>query len=86
VRALERLRDGGFQGIISDLRMPDMNGSVFWEAVRREQPELARRMIFITGDHATPETAQLLELTGCPCLTKPFRSEELFEAVAGVLA
>jgi CheY-like chemotaxis protein len=86
MRALERLRGGAFQGIISDLRMPDMNGTAFWEAVRREQPALARRMIFITGDHATPESAKLLEITGCPCLTKPFRSEELFEAVAGVLA
>jgi nitrogen-specific signal transduction histidine kinase/CheY-like chemotaxis protein len=86
MRALERLRGGTFQGIISDLRMPDMNGTAFWEAVCREQPALARRMIFVTGDHAAPESAKLLEVTGCPCLTKPFRSEELYEAVAGVLA
>jgi two-component system NtrC family sensor kinase len=84
VHALERLRQAPVDGIISDLRMPDMDGAAFWQAVRREQPALARRMIFITGDHAAPETARLLEATACPCLTKPFRADELYEAVAGL--
>jgi two-component system NtrC family sensor kinase len=82
--ALSRLRSGVFRGILTDLRMPDMDGATLWETIRRERPTMALRTIFMTGDHAKPETAALLEATGQPCLTKPFRADELDEALASL--
>ncbi len=49
--ALELLKSGQFHGIISDMRTPggvDGAGVHAWVAANR--PELASRMIFITGD------------------------------------
>ena len=48
--ALARLGDGPVDLIISDLRMPDMDGPALYRALARERPELARRMVFVTGD------------------------------------
>jgi two-component system NtrC family sensor kinase len=79
--ALARLRTGEFRGVLTDLRMPAMDGAQFWEVLRRDHPDLARRTIFMTGNHAEPETAALLESTGQPCLPKPFESEELDAAL-----
>jgi nitrogen-specific signal transduction histidine kinase/CheY-like chemotaxis protein len=84
--ALERVRAKSFMGIITDVRMPDMTGEDFWRVLHAERPELARRTIFITGDHAVPATAARLEAIGQPCLTKPFRGAELDEALASVQA
>ena len=80
--ALAQLSTAEFRGVLTDLRMPAMDGAELWHTLQRDCPDLARRTIFMTGDHATPETAALLEATGQPCLAKPFRADELDEALA----
>jgi nitrogen-specific signal transduction histidine kinase/CheY-like chemotaxis protein len=82
--ALERLRSRPYTGVITDLRMPQMSGEDLWRVLRAERPTLARRTIFITGDHAAPATAAALEAIGQPCLTKPFRATELEEALVAL--
>lgn len=77
--ALERIRTTSFHAILTDIRMPDMRGDELWRQLSHERPELARRTILITGDHGAPETADLVESAGIPCLTKPFRPDELDE-------
>ena len=49
--ALERIR-GGFepQVILADLRMPRMDGAEFYERLLEEQPRLAERVLFLSGD------------------------------------
>ncbi len=79
--ALDRVRSRQFIGVITDLRMPEMSGEDLWRVLRAERPGLAKRTIFITGDHAAPASAAALESTGQPCLTKPFRAAELDEAL-----
>ena len=49
--------------------------------VRRHRPELASRIVFITGDTASAETIKLLQQNGTPCIEKPFRVQELMAAV-----
>jgi len=80
--ALSRLDGTEFRGILTDLRMPGMDGMAFWEELRRARPAQAMRTIFMTAHHARPETAALLEATGQPCLPKPFRADELDEVLA----
>jgi len=80
--ALEMLKDGQFHGIISDMRTPggvDGAGVHAWVAAHR--PELAQRMIFITGDTVNEETAATLTRTGVPFIEKPFRISQLLEAI-----
>jgi nitrogen-specific signal transduction histidine kinase/CheY-like chemotaxis protein len=82
--ALERVRGRPFWAVVADLRMPGMDGADLWRVLAREQPVLARRTIFMTGDHAEPDTAARLEATAQPFLAKPFRWEELDEALATI--
>jgi CheY-like chemotaxis protein len=80
--ALERIRTTAFHAILTDIRMPEMRGDELWRLLSLERPDLAKRTVLITGDHGAPETADLVESAGIPCLTKPFRPDELDEILA----
>jgi DNA-binding response OmpR family regulator len=79
---LELLASGNFGGVISDFRTPGgINGADVQDWLRRHRPELAARMIFVTGDTASRETVSLLAQAGTPCVEKPFRLHQLMAAV-----
>ncbi|HXZ12210.1 MAG TPA: response regulator [Candidatus Sulfotelmatobacter sp.] len=79
---LELLASGIFRGVISDFRTPGgINGADVQDWLRRHRPELASRIIFITGDTASEETSALLAQAGTPCVEKPFRVHQLMAAV-----
>jgi DNA-binding response OmpR family regulator len=79
---LQLLASIDFCGVISDFRTPGgINGADLHDWVCRHRPELARRIIFITGDTASDETIALLARAGTPCVVKPFRVHELMAAV-----
>jgi DNA-binding response OmpR family regulator len=79
---LKELESNDFQGVISDFRMPGgINGADVREWICENRPELANRMIFITGDTASDETLALLARAGAPCVEKPFRVHQLMAAV-----
>lgn len=61
-----------FDAVVSDIRMPGKTGIELYEAARQRSPDLARRMIMITGDMVTPETSQFLRESGCAWVAKPF--------------
>ncbi len=84
--ALELLGEARFDAIVSDLRMPDMDGAALWREVRARQPALAQRMLFVTGDTLSPGARQFLTDTGCRGLEKPFDKADLLAAVKALLA
>lgn len=80
--ALELLRFGQFHGIISDMRTPgSVDGAGVHAWVEANRPELANRMVFITGDTVNEETAATLSRTGVPFIEKPFRISQLLEVI-----
>lgn len=79
---LALLARGEFRGVISDFRTPGgINGAEVRDWVRENRPELLAHFIFITGDVADFETAQMLARSGTPCVEKPFRVHQLMSAV-----
>jgi PAS domain S-box-containing protein len=83
--ALGKLALGRYELILSDIRMPELDGpSLYWELERRD-PRLLRRIIFLTGDTLSPATREFLEKTGAPCLSKPFALSDVREIVQRVL-
>jgi DNA-binding NtrC family response regulator len=78
-----RLLEGGeFLGVVSDMRTPGgVNGADVHAWVVRNRPELASRIIFITGDIANEETVATLRDTGVPCVEKPFRVQQFLSVV-----
>ncbi|TKJ31301.1 MAG: hypothetical protein CEE40_01985 [Chloroflexi bacterium B3_Chlor] len=75
--ALRLLHQHRYDLIISDVKMPGMDGPTCEKEVRAMDPELAERIIFVTGDLLSPTTQAFLEERGGPCLEKPFELEEL---------
>ncbi len=83
--ALDALRRGAYDVILSDVRMPVLDGPGLYRELERQYPQLVRRFVFITGDTLGPETRDLLDRTGAPNLTKPFNAEDVRRAVARIV-
>ena len=78
---LRLLESGDFLGVISDMRTPGgVDGADVHAWLSRHRPELAERIVFVTGDIANEDTAATLRKTGAPCVEKPFRVQQ-FSAV-----
>jgi len=82
VAALERLKAEPFDLVISDLRMPGMDGPELYEAARELAPRLSHRFVFITGDSLTDRVTRFLDRVGLPHVDKPFDMETV-RAVVG---
>jgi DNA-binding response OmpR family regulator len=78
--ALELVRRRTYALIVSDVRMPDVDGPALYHELRLASPELARRMVFVTGDVMSPETRRFLDETSLRYLEKPF-TIDAFQAV-----
>ena len=84
--ALERLRERAYDVILSDIRMPELDGpGLYREAVRRH-PELRQRFVFISGSALDPQTRKFLQETRAPSLGKPFEVAEVRQVVQRILA
>jgi CheY-like chemotaxis protein len=80
--ALRLLAEGNFHGVVSDMRTPGgVDGAQVYAWIAAHRPELASRLVFITGDMANEETAATLRRTGAPCVEKPFRVQEFISVV-----
>ncbi|MBI3456965.1 MAG: response regulator [Candidatus Rokubacteria bacterium] len=85
VRALAMLRERPYDLILTDLRMPELDGRGVFRELERAQPQLARRVIFLTGDTLDPETTRFVQETGAPSLSKPFGLDEVRRVVQRTL-
>ncbi|MEY3294326.1 MAG: hypothetical protein RLZZ451_374 [Pseudomonadota bacterium] len=83
--ALEMLAEARFDAVVSDVRMPDLDGPALWRRLRQEQPALAGRVLFVSGDTLSDAARQSLAECGAPTLDKPFTSADLLGAVRAVL-
>ncbi len=79
--ALTRLAAVDYDIIISDIKMPGMDGKRFYHETRRIKPELLNRFIFITGDGVNKHTQEFLQGTQNAFLKKPFTIDQLTETV-----
>ncbi|MGC8836937.1 MAG: GAF domain-containing protein [Anaerolineae bacterium] len=84
--ALQRLRAEPFDLVVSDVKMPGMDGVEFYEALKATHPELAERILFITGDTVSGKTRRFLEESRKPYLSKPVDLDRLEELVNRLLS
>jgi PAS domain S-box-containing protein len=84
-KALETLRQASFDLIITDIRMPKMDGREFFKQAMEENPDLAGRFVLFTGDVVNAETQAFLKVAKCPYLTKPFELDQVHHLVRDVL-
>jgi two-component system NtrC family sensor kinase len=84
--ALALLDAGRFDAVVSDLRMPGVDGHALWRAIGERDPQLARRCVFVTGDMLSPMAADFRHQSGAEVLEKPFAAAELVQRVQHCLA
>ena len=71
-QALDKILAAAFDAVISDLKMPGLDGTGLYDSVCRQRPEMAHRFVFSTGDMTSATAQDFFRKTGCPCLAKPF--------------
>jgi two-component system cell cycle sensor histidine kinase/response regulator CckA len=86
IEALERVGRTYFDLIICDLKMPRLDGTQFYRELEAKRPEMAERVMFVTGDVAGTDAERFLEETGCRWLAKPFRLKDLLRAARDMVA
>jgi len=83
--AWAKIQRGKYDLIIADIKMPKLDGRQLYEYVRRNNSELAKKIIFVTGDIASTDTRSFLEATENPYLTKPFELKETMKVIQTML-
>jgi CheY-like chemotaxis protein len=82
--ALQKTAAESFDLVITDLRMPGLDGLELLERVRAAHPQT--RLILITAYGSEQVEARARRLEICRYMTKPFRIEDLLDAVREALA
>jgi CheY-like chemotaxis protein len=77
--ALEAVAKHAFDAIFLDIRMPDISGINVFEQWQKEQPRLAKRVVFLTGDIVSEDLQTFLSSTGRPFIAKPFNLEDVLQ-------
>jgi two-component system NtrC family response regulator len=69
----------GYDLILLDMKLPDMDGMEILETIREEMPGL--RVIVMTGYSTMSNAVQAMKLGAVDYLSKPFTDDELLESV-----
>jgi PAS domain S-box-containing protein len=81
--ALELIAAGErYDLILCDLMMPHMTGMELHEQLTASAPEVAARIVFLTGGAFTPAARSFLDRISNPCFEKPFDAEQLRQLAA----
>ena len=75
VEALELVKGGGFDLIISDLKMPGLDGIELLDAVKRLNPDIP--VILMTAYGTIESASEAMEKGGFDFITKPFRIDQI---------
>jgi CheY-like chemotaxis protein len=84
-QALAHLQRQGFDVILTDLCMPDLDGRAFYAVLQQQYPALCQRIIFLTGASDEADTRAFLAQCGQPWLPKPYPLVALCRAIQQVL-
>lgn len=83
---LERMRGRNYDLLITDLKMPDMNGYEVMELLRTSDIGNSRNIpIIVSTAMDRSAEAELLAAGFCGCLFKPFSSDEAARAIASCI-
>jgi CheY-like chemotaxis protein len=79
--ALERIKRERFDVVLSDFMMPDISGMEMHQRLQQTDPELAKRLVFLTGGAFTAEGRVYLDGIPNRVVAKPFRSADLLGVI-----
>ena len=77
--ALKLLSGNRYDAIISDIRMPGIDGPQLYERAVAMDPSYSSRFLFMSGDLVRDSTQGFVSSLNCPCLAKPFALQVLYQ-------
>jgi CheY-like chemotaxis protein len=80
-KALELLKDRDFDLIISDLRMPIMDGPTMYRELERSMPRYVSRVLFVTGDTLSISVREFLSSYAFDVIEKPYTPDDVRRAL-----
>ena len=75
LEALELAKKGGFDLVITDLKMPGLDGMELLDAIKRVDEDIP--LIIITAYGTVEAAAEAMQKGGFDFITKPFRKEHI---------
>ena len=83
--ALERIRETIYDAAILDFNLPDMDGVMLHRQIRQMDTELAGNTLFMSGMVQSDQNLGYYAAQSAGFLSKPFRVDQVLEALIGVL-
>jgi two-component system NtrC family sensor kinase len=84
--ALARIEARHYDVVVSDVKMPELDGPGLHRALALRASPLLRRLVFLTGDALSTDLAEFLRRSGNAHLEKPFTPEEVLAVVERVIS
>ena len=84
-QALLKLKANQYDIVVTDLMMPNLRGDQLYDEVKKLRPELANRVLLITGYPTDPTLKAFVDRAKLICLVKPFALNDLIAGVRQML-
>jgi len=81
--AIQKFGSNGFDLLVADLRLPDINGMEVIQHVRQKRPKT--KVVIITGYPSVSSAVQAVKMGASDYLRKPFTDDEFMAAVRSAL-
>ena len=82
--ALDRVRAGGVDLVVADLKMPGLDGFAFTEALRADERTARLPLLILSGSDTSADRIRCLRLGADDFVAKPFNPEELMARIANL--
>lgn len=84
-KALEIVKNRRVDLVVSDVRMPDMDGIRLFREIEKIRPVLSKNVVFISGA-ADTHLEELIAVTDARLIRKPFGREQILQIIRDVFA
>jgi two-component system NtrC family sensor kinase len=85
VEGLRRAVETDYALVVSDVRMPGLNGPELYRKLAGLRPAVSGRFVFVTGHEGEQSLGELLSGASVPVMAKPFTMQQLQEVCGPIL-
>jgi CheY-like chemotaxis protein len=83
-QGLEMTLKHDYNVVLSDIRMPNLDGLGLYQALQRKRPKMINKLAFITGDTLAAEIQAFIADTRSPYLEKPFLPDDVVRLLSQI--